>query len=95
MECRSSDIKTYPPMDIGIPKWQDDGQLPWSNLDFDGDTLSESGCEESEESVNVIDNIPVNPDIYVSKDDTEWIPYNNKAPGRFVTKQWSNKLRET
>ncbi|GFW05024.1 hypothetical protein TNCV_598181 [Trichonephila clavipes] len=37
-----------------------------SNLDSDEDMrLSENDCEESTESVDVIDNIPVNPDIYV------------------------------
>ncbi|GFS52395.1 hypothetical protein TNCV_4850991 [Trichonephila clavipes] len=38
-----------------------------SNLDSDEDIkLSESDCEESEESADIIDNIPVNPDIYIS-----------------------------
>ncbi|GFW89901.1 hypothetical protein TNCV_2979971 [Trichonephila clavipes] len=43
----------------------DDGELSCSNLDSEEDIrLSESDCEESEESADIIDNIPVNPDIY-------------------------------
>ncbi|GFT11696.1 hypothetical protein TNCV_264831 [Trichonephila clavipes] len=39
-----------------------------STLDSDeGIRLNESDCEESEESADVFNNIPVNPDIYVSK----------------------------
>ncbi|GFU72545.1 hypothetical protein TNCV_22271 [Trichonephila clavipes] len=49
-----------------------DGELPCSNLDSDEDIrLSESDYEESEESANVIDNIPVNSDIYDSRDGTD------------------------
>ncbi|GFU95081.1 uncharacterized protein TNCV_4138651 [Trichonephila clavipes] len=48
--------------------------------------LSESECEESEESVVVIDNILVNPDIYVARDGTEGIPYNGNIPGEFVNR---------
>ncbi|GFW95498.1 hypothetical protein TNCV_1721992 [Trichonephila clavipes] len=33
--------------------------------------LSESDCEESGGSADVIDNIPVNPDVYISRDGTE------------------------
>ncbi|GFS82886.1 uncharacterized protein TNCV_289111 [Trichonephila clavipes] len=47
--------------------------------------LNESDCEESEESADEIHNIPVNPDIYVTRDDIEWIPHNSNVPGRFVT----------
>ncbi|GFV79520.1 histone-lysine N-methyltransferase SETMAR [Trichonephila clavipes] len=44
-------------------------------VDSDEDIrLDESDCEESEESADVIDNIPVNPDIYLARDDTEYIP---------------------
>ncbi|GFX25468.1 hypothetical protein TNCV_1998691 [Trichonephila clavipes] len=31
------------------------------------------------------DNIPVNPDIYVVRDDTDWIPHITNVPGRFMT----------
>ncbi|GFY21033.1 hypothetical protein TNCV_3990771 [Trichonephila clavipes] len=51
--------------------------------------LSESNCEESEESEDVI---PVNPDIDVSRDGTEWIPHNCNVPGRLVTR---NGLRQS
>ncbi|PRD21702.1 UNVERIFIED_CONTAM: hypothetical protein NCL1_51054 [Trichonephila clavipes] len=53
--------------------------------------LNESNCEESEESADVIDIIPINPDIYASRDGTEWIPHNSNVPGRFVTR---NVLRQ-
>ncbi|GFV82040.1 hypothetical protein TNCV_3152381 [Trichonephila clavipes] len=36
----------------------------------------ESNCNESEESADAIDNIPVNPGIYVARDVTEWIQHN-------------------
>ncbi|PRD28571.1 UNVERIFIED_CONTAM: hypothetical protein NCL1_31959 [Trichonephila clavipes] len=50
----------------------DGGQLSYSNLDSDEDIrLNENDCEESEGSADVIDNIPVNPDIYFTRDDTE------------------------
>ncbi|GFW62026.1 uncharacterized protein TNCV_1684571 [Trichonephila clavipes] len=50
----------------------DDGELACSNLHSDENIkLSESDCEESEESADIIDNIPVNPDIYVAGDGTE------------------------
>ncbi|GFY18895.1 transposable element Tcb2 transposase [Trichonephila clavipes] len=48
--------------------------------------VNENDCEESEESADVIDNIPVNPNIYVTRDGTEWIPYNINVPGRFETR---------
>ncbi|GFU36511.1 hypothetical protein TNCV_796141 [Trichonephila clavipes] len=38
--------------------------------------LSESYYEESEESTDIIDNIPVNSDVYVAKDGAKWIPHN-------------------
>ncbi|GFV70970.1 uncharacterized protein TNCV_2355141 [Trichonephila clavipes] len=38
--------------------------------------MSESDCNESEENADVIDNVPVNPDIYVARDGTEWISHN-------------------
>ncbi|GFU28447.1 uncharacterized protein TNCV_1938351 [Trichonephila clavipes] len=47
--------------------------------------MSESNCEESKESTDLIDNIPVNPNIYVARDDTEGIPHNSNVPGRFAT----------
>ncbi|GFW98235.1 uncharacterized protein TNCV_331871 [Trichonephila clavipes] len=39
---------------------------------------------ENEESADVIDNIPVYPDMYVARDGTEWIPHNNNVPSRFA-----------
>ncbi|GFV52745.1 uncharacterized protein TNCV_2874161 [Trichonephila clavipes] len=61
---------------------------------FDEDIrLNESDCEESKESADVIDDIPVNPDIYVAREEhTEWIPYNSNDPGRFATR---NVLRQS
>ncbi|GFT16488.1 uncharacterized protein TNCV_281251 [Trichonephila clavipes] len=57
------------------------------NLNSDEDArLSESDSEESEESADVIDNIPVNPAIYVARDATEWISHNSNVPGRFATR---------
>ncbi|GFV38333.1 hypothetical protein TNCV_3951961 [Trichonephila clavipes] len=45
------------------------GKLSCSNLDSDEDIrMSESDCEEYEESANIIDNIPENHDIYIPKD---------------------------
>ncbi|GFW63820.1 uncharacterized protein TNCV_3744251 [Trichonephila clavipes] len=65
----------------------DAGELSCSNLDSDEDIrLSESDCEESEEIADIIDNIPVNSDIYVARDGTEWIQRNSYVPGRFVTR---------
>ncbi|GFW80766.1 hypothetical protein TNCV_348691 [Trichonephila clavipes] len=56
-----------------------------SNLDSNEDIrMSESDCEESKESVDVIDNIPVRHDI--ARVDTEWISHNSNVPGRFVTR---------
>ncbi|GFW33304.1 uncharacterized protein TNCV_2859811 [Trichonephila clavipes] len=50
------------------------GELSCCNLDSDEVIrLSESDCEESEKSVDVIDNIPVNPDIQVARNGTECI----------------------
>ncbi|GFW92849.1 uncharacterized protein TNCV_1736421 [Trichonephila clavipes] len=48
--------------------------------------LSESDCKEYKEKTNIIDYIPVNPDIYIARDDTEGIPHNSNAPGRFATR---------
>ncbi|GFX18626.1 uncharacterized protein TNCV_3310871 [Trichonephila clavipes] len=60
---------------------------------FDEDIRSsESDCEESEESADVIDNTPVNPVIYVARDGTECIPHNCNVPGRFATR---NVLRQS
>ncbi|GFT07612.1 uncharacterized protein TNCV_4045671 [Trichonephila clavipes] len=64
----------------------DGGQLSCSNLDSVKDIrLSDSDCEESEESADIIDNIPVNIDIYIAKDGPEWIPHNRNVPGKFAT----------
>ncbi|GFW97639.1 uncharacterized protein TNCV_685091 [Trichonephila clavipes] len=50
----------------------DVGELICLNLDSDEDKrLSESDCKETEERADVIDNIPVNPDIYVTRDGTK------------------------
>ncbi|GFT97856.1 uncharacterized protein TNCV_2167661 [Trichonephila clavipes] len=54
--------------------------------------LNESDCEESTESVEEIDNIPVNPDIHVARDGTECIPHNSNVPGNFATR---NVLRQS
>ncbi|GFW90195.1 transposable element Tcb1 transposase [Trichonephila clavipes] len=49
-----------------------------SSVDSDEVRLSESDdCEESDESVDIIDYIPVNPDIYIARDGTEWIAHNS------------------
>ncbi|GFV03748.1 uncharacterized protein TNCV_1876961 [Trichonephila clavipes] len=66
----------------------DGGELPCSNLDSDEDIRSR---EESEKSADVTDNIPVNPDKYITKEGTEWIPHNSNVPGRFATR---NVLRQ-
>ncbi|GFW37501.1 uncharacterized protein TNCV_861081 [Trichonephila clavipes] len=71
----------------------DGGELFCSNLDSDEDIrLSESDYEESEESADIIDNIPVNPDTYIARDGTEWTPHNSNAPGRFAAR---NILRQS
>ncbi|GFX82296.1 uncharacterized protein TNCV_973081 [Trichonephila clavipes] len=50
----------------------DGDELSYSYLDSNKFLrLSESDCEESEDSTNEKDNIPVNPDIYVTRDGTE------------------------
>ncbi|GFT38304.1 uncharacterized protein TNCV_2638661 [Trichonephila clavipes] len=54
--------------------------------------LNEIDCEVSEESVNVINNIPINTDAYVARDDTEWIPHNSNDSGIFATR---NALRQS
>ncbi|GFV87685.1 uncharacterized protein TNCV_779691 [Trichonephila clavipes] len=68
----------------------DGGELFCSNLDSEEDIrLSESDCEESEESADEIDNIPVNPDAYIVRYGSEWISH---VPGKFVTR---NVLRQS
>ncbi|GFU72103.1 hypothetical protein TNCV_3858751 [Trichonephila clavipes] len=47
--------------------------------------LSESDCDKSEEKSDVIDNIPVYPDIYVVRDGAEVITHNSIVPSRFAT----------
>ncbi|GFY14278.1 uncharacterized protein TNCV_3614661 [Trichonephila clavipes] len=67
------------------------GELSCSNLDSDEVIrLSESDCEESKESADIIDNIPINPVIYVAREGSEWIPHNSNVPGRFVTRNASS-----
>ncbi|GFV97320.1 uncharacterized protein TNCV_2038301 [Trichonephila clavipes] len=58
----------------------DGGELCCSNLASDQHIkLSKSDSEESVERADEIDNIQVNPDIYIARDDTEWIPNNNNV----------------
>ncbi|GFX02012.1 uncharacterized protein TNCV_372011 [Trichonephila clavipes] len=67
--------------------------LSCSNLDSDDDILlHESDCDESDESADEIDNIPVNPNIYVTRNGTEWILHHSNFPGRFATQ---NALRQS
>ncbi|GFX20491.1 hypothetical protein TNCV_3488481 [Trichonephila clavipes] len=61
--------------------------LSFANLDSDEDIrLRKSDCEESEKSAEITDNIPVNPDIYITRDGTEWIPHSSIVSGRFMTR---------
>ncbi|GFX18534.1 uncharacterized protein TNCV_3371071 [Trichonephila clavipes] len=64
----------------------------WLALIEDIIRLSESDCKGSEESAEIINNILVNPDIYVAGNNTEWIPHNSNVPGRFETR---NVLRQS
>ncbi|GFV59160.1 uncharacterized protein TNCV_2339011 [Trichonephila clavipes] len=69
------------------------GELSSSNLDSNkGIRFSKSDCEESEETADVIDNTPVNPDTYVTRDGTECVPHNSTVPDIFATR---NVLRES
>ncbi|GFV75239.1 uncharacterized protein TNCV_295541 [Trichonephila clavipes] len=43
-------------------------------------------CDQSEERANVSDDIPVNPDMHVFRDGTEWIRHNSNVPGKFATR---------
>ncbi|GFU35642.1 uncharacterized protein TNCV_2099381 [Trichonephila clavipes] len=54
--------------------------------------LSESDCEEFEESADIINNIPVNFDIYIARDSTEQIPHDSNAHDRFASR---NVLRQS
>ncbi|GFV07071.1 hypothetical protein TNCV_4687451 [Trichonephila clavipes] len=56
-----------------LSKNESDGdEVSCSNLDSDEDKrLSESDCEESEESADIIANVPLNTDIYVTGDGKE------------------------
>ncbi|GFV02512.1 hypothetical protein TNCV_3438271 [Trichonephila clavipes] len=75
-------------------------QVSFSSLDCQSEpqdseediTLYERDCEESEESADVNDNIPVNPDIYVARDGTEWIPHTSNDSVRFANR---NVLRQS
>ncbi|GFS63349.1 hypothetical protein TNCV_2308811 [Trichonephila clavipes] len=53
--------------EVAIPRNESDGRkLSSSNLDSDEDIrLREGDCEESEESAGEVDNIPVNPYMYL------------------------------
>ncbi|GFX18359.1 uncharacterized protein TNCV_4306601 [Trichonephila clavipes] len=48
--------------------------------------MIESDCKESDEKSGTIGYIPVNPDKYIARDGTYWIPHNTNVPGRFVTR---------
>ncbi|GFW28445.1 uncharacterized protein TNCV_4641101 [Trichonephila clavipes] len=66
---------------------RDGGELSCSNLDSDKDIrMGKSACKESEKSADEVNNIPVNPDIYVTRDGTECISHNSNVPGRFSTR---------
>ncbi|GFV66193.1 transposable element Tcb2 transposase [Trichonephila clavipes] len=54
--------------------------------------LSESDCEEFEESTDIIDIISENPDVYIARDGTDWTPHNTSVSGRFETR---NVLRQS
>ncbi|GFX06205.1 hypothetical protein TNCV_642511 [Trichonephila clavipes] len=54
--------------------------------------LNVSDCEEYEESADEIDNIPVNPYIYVARDGSKWILNSSNVLERFVTQ---NVLRQS
>ncbi|GFX18773.1 hypothetical protein TNCV_3019301 [Trichonephila clavipes] len=61
--------------------------------------LIESDYEESKESADEIDHIPVNPDIYVAMAQNGYriivmFLVDLRLEMCFATKQWSNKLRE-
>ncbi|GFW44872.1 uncharacterized protein TNCV_4511861 [Trichonephila clavipes] len=50
----------------------DGGELSCCNFDSNEDIgLSESDCEEFEESADIIDSIPINTNIYISRDGKE------------------------
>ncbi|GFV97560.1 uncharacterized protein TNCV_2040681 [Trichonephila clavipes] len=62
----------------------DGGELFCSSFDSDERRLRENTVNESEESADEIDNIPVNPGVYVSRVNTEWLHHNSSVPGRFA-----------
>ncbi|GFX22895.1 hypothetical protein TNCV_2606371 [Trichonephila clavipes] len=65
----------------------DDGELSCSNLDSDDDIkLSERDYEESEECADIFDNIPVNPDIYNTRDGAGLILHDINVSGRIATR---------
>ncbi|GFW32086.1 hypothetical protein TNCV_2601121 [Trichonephila clavipes] len=67
---RNSSVLRRPSFSL-IRELSDSSKLEYI-ADSDEDIrLNESDCEESEERADVIDNIPVNPDKHVAKDDTE------------------------
>ncbi|GFW43161.1 uncharacterized protein TNCV_1349251 [Trichonephila clavipes] len=90
IEIHEQDIEELQSLDTV----QSEDQLTISSyLDSDENISSnESDGEESEESADTIDNISVNPDIYVARDGTKWIPHNSNVPDRFVTR---NVLRQS
>ncbi|GFT09315.1 hypothetical protein TNCV_5062001 [Trichonephila clavipes] len=70
-------------------KESDVGELSGYNLNSDEDIikrkLSKNDCKESEGSADEIDNLPVNPDIYVARNVTR-ILHNSNVPGRFASR---------
>ncbi|GFW84909.1 hypothetical protein TNCV_681971 [Trichonephila clavipes] len=63
-------------------------------VDSDEDIrLNETYCEESEESADVIDNIPVNLDIYVASYGIEWIPHNSNVPADLRLEMFCDKAK--
>lgn len=54
--------------------------------------MREIYCKKSEESADEIDTIPVNPDICVARDGTEWMLQNGNVPDRFAN---PNELKQS
>ncbi|GFV30927.1 hypothetical protein TNCV_4013611 [Trichonephila clavipes] len=58
----------------------------FETADSDEDiSLNERDYEDSEESVELIENIPINSDKYITSDSTKLVPHNSNVPGRFAT----------
>ncbi|GFV65230.1 hypothetical protein TNCV_4572301 [Trichonephila clavipes] len=78
----------------GSHNYESDGdELSCTNINSDEDIrLRESDCEESEENADIIENIPVNLDLYIDRDDTEGIPHNSNVPGSGVAEKFRTPL---